>query len=161
MDYRRFNMPDFNAIPRRDYLLALLSGVLVALSFPKPALSLLAWFAFVPLLLALGKKALGTDWPALPASLYLDFALNGNRSRYETPYFARRSLLATLTLAAINRHPDSPVSCSMRPFHSSREGRAIGGSNSIFEKSGKSLMPPPPPALPRESEFPAHPIGRV
>ncbi|GFE58093.1 apolipoprotein N-acyltransferase [Geobacter sp. AOG1] len=57
MDYRRFNMPDFNAIPRRDYLLALLSGVLVALSFPKPALSLLAWFAFVPLLLALGKKS--------------------------------------------------------------------------------------------------------
>ncbi len=49
--------------------------------------------------LALGKKALGTDWPPLPASLYLDFALNGNRSRYEAPYFTRRSLLAALTLA--------------------------------------------------------------
>ncbi|HEX5774328.1 MAG TPA: apolipoprotein N-acyltransferase, partial [Geomobilimonas sp.] len=56
MDYRRFNMPDFKVIQRRDYLLAVLSGVLVALSFPKPALSLLAWFAFVPLLMSLGKK---------------------------------------------------------------------------------------------------------
>jgi len=56
VDYRRFNMPDFKVIQRRDYLLAVLSGVLVALSFPKPALSLLAWFAFVPLLMSLGKK---------------------------------------------------------------------------------------------------------
>jgi len=49
-------MPEFNSIHRRDYLLAILSGVLVALSFPKPAISLLAWIAFVPLLMALGKK---------------------------------------------------------------------------------------------------------
>ena len=57
MDFRRFNMPDFKAITRRDYLFAVLSGVLVTLSFPKPALSLLAWFAFVPLLMSLGKKS--------------------------------------------------------------------------------------------------------
>ena len=34
------------------YLLALLSGVLLALSFPKPGISPLAWFAFVPLFAA-------------------------------------------------------------------------------------------------------------
>lgn len=34
---------------RASYLWALLSGVLLALSFPIPGLSLLAWFAFVPL----------------------------------------------------------------------------------------------------------------
>lgn len=33
----------------RSYLLAIFSGVLLALSFPKPGFSLLAWFAFVPL----------------------------------------------------------------------------------------------------------------
>lgn len=56
MDYKRFKMPDFNAVPRRDYLMALLSGALLALSFPSPGLSPLAWFAFAPLLLAIGKK---------------------------------------------------------------------------------------------------------
>jgi len=35
-----------------SYLPAVLSGVLLALSFPKPGLSLLAWVAFVPLLWA-------------------------------------------------------------------------------------------------------------
>jgi len=34
------------------YLLALLSGALLALSFPEPGISLLAWCAFVPLLVA-------------------------------------------------------------------------------------------------------------
>ena len=56
MDYKRFHMPDFNAVPRRDYILAVLSGVLLSLAFPKPALAPLAWIAFVPLLLAIGKK---------------------------------------------------------------------------------------------------------
>ena len=50
-------MPDFNAVPRRDYILAALSGILLALSFPKPDISLLAWCAFVPLLLAIGRKS--------------------------------------------------------------------------------------------------------
>lgn len=43
-------IPGWSAAGR--YLLAALSGVLLALSFPKPALSPLAWFAFVPLLTA-------------------------------------------------------------------------------------------------------------
>jgi apolipoprotein N-acyltransferase len=49
-------MPDFDAIPRRDYLMAVLSGALLALSFPSPGISPLAWVAFVPLLLACGRK---------------------------------------------------------------------------------------------------------
>jgi apolipoprotein N-acyltransferase len=49
-------MADFNAVPRRDYVLAILSGILLALSFPKPGVSICAWIAFVPLFLALGKK---------------------------------------------------------------------------------------------------------
>ncbi|HEY6872661.1 MAG TPA: apolipoprotein N-acyltransferase [Geobacteraceae bacterium] len=49
-------MTENSAVSRRDYMLALLSGVLLALSFPKPGLSFLAWFAFVPLLLAIGTK---------------------------------------------------------------------------------------------------------
>ncbi|GAB7026284.1 apolipoprotein N-acyltransferase [Geotalea toluenoxydans] len=56
MNYSRFHMPDFNAAPRRDYLLAVVSGILLALSFPKPGLSICVWFAFVPLFLAVGKK---------------------------------------------------------------------------------------------------------
>lgn len=56
MDYRRFGMPEFNAAPRRDYLLAALTGILLAFSFPMPGLSLLAWIAFIPLLLACSRK---------------------------------------------------------------------------------------------------------
>ena len=37
----------------RPGLLAILSGVLIALSFPSPGFSLLAWFALIPLLIAL------------------------------------------------------------------------------------------------------------
>jgi apolipoprotein N-acyltransferase len=56
VDYRRFGLPDFNAVSRRDYGLAVLSGTFLAAAFPKPELSLLAWCAFVPLLLACGKR---------------------------------------------------------------------------------------------------------
>lgn len=56
MDYSRFRTPGFHSARRRDYLLAVISGAMLALSFPKAGLSFLAWFAFVPLLLACGKK---------------------------------------------------------------------------------------------------------
>ncbi len=49
-------MLDFNSVLRRDYFLAVLAGILLAASFPRPGLSILAWFAFIPLLLAIGKK---------------------------------------------------------------------------------------------------------
>jgi apolipoprotein N-acyltransferase len=44
-------------MPRRDYLLAALTGVLLALSFPKPDFFALAWLAFVPLLGAIVRKS--------------------------------------------------------------------------------------------------------
>ena len=50
-------------------------------------------------LLALAEAARERPWPALPATLYLAYARDGNRRRYETPYFGRRSMLASLVLA--------------------------------------------------------------
>lgn len=46
-----------------------------------------------------GRELLGCEWPALPATLYMDFARTGERSRYEQPCFARRRALATLVIA--------------------------------------------------------------
>lgn len=57
MDYKRLAKPDNKTEGRRDYPLAVLSGVLLALSFPKADLSFMAWFAFVPLLLAIANKS--------------------------------------------------------------------------------------------------------
>jgi hypothetical protein len=51
------------------------------------------------ILLAYGTERLNYAFPALSATLYLDFLRNGNRSRYEHLYFARRSALADLVLA--------------------------------------------------------------
>ena len=73
-----------------------------------------SWRPFPPLedREAWGKVALGTRrsmieqaeersgiaWPELPASVFLDFARNGDRSRYEAPHFARRVALIQLVL---------------------------------------------------------------
>ena len=59
MDYSRFDLPDFAGVKKRDYFLALVSGGLLAAAFPKLGLSILAWVAFVPLLLACGRKSAG------------------------------------------------------------------------------------------------------
>jgi apolipoprotein N-acyltransferase len=56
VDYKRLAKPDNRGGTWREYLLALLSGLALALSFPKADFSVLAWFAFVPLLLAIAKK---------------------------------------------------------------------------------------------------------
>ncbi|HLA39080.1 MAG TPA: heparinase II/III family protein, partial [Candidatus Glassbacteria bacterium] len=48
---------------------------------------------------ARAEESLGKPWPELPASLYLQFSINGNRSNYEEPYFARRDRLADLVIA--------------------------------------------------------------
>ncbi|RQW77814.1 MAG: apolipoprotein N-acyltransferase [Geobacter sp.] len=53
---RDFGMREHTPATRRDYFLAAFAGGVLALSFPKPGLSFLAWFAFVPLLLAISKK---------------------------------------------------------------------------------------------------------
>lgn len=46
-----------------------------------------------------GERALAASWPALPASLYLDYTKNGDRVRFETAYFGRRRLVNDLILA--------------------------------------------------------------
>jgi apolipoprotein N-acyltransferase len=50
-------MMDFHPGKVRDYLLAALTGVFLALSFPKTEISFFAWFALVPLLHACGEKS--------------------------------------------------------------------------------------------------------
>jgi hypothetical protein len=40
-----------------------------------------------------------TPWPHLPAEVYLQFARDGNRTHYETPYFLRRGMLAQMVIA--------------------------------------------------------------
>jgi hypothetical protein len=46
-----------------------------------------------------GEQALGFAWPALPATLYLEFARNGKRSGYEKPWHDRRQTMCDLVLA--------------------------------------------------------------
>lgn len=44
-------------------------------------------------------EALEFEWPNLPASVYLEFTRNGNRSNYQAVYFDRRAQLASLVAA--------------------------------------------------------------
>jgi len=46
-----------------------------------------------------GERALGKQWPLLPATLFLEFARIGNRRNFENPYFERRNRLCDLVLA--------------------------------------------------------------
>ena len=46
-----------------------------------------------------GQRALAQPIPALPATLFLDYTRNGNRSRFEDAMFGRRSRLHALVLA--------------------------------------------------------------
>jgi len=48
-----------------------------------------------------GEKALNEEWTPLPASIFLDYVRNGNRSRFEHLSFARRERLANLVLAEV------------------------------------------------------------
>lgn len=48
---------------------------------------------------AQAEKALGAAWPALPATLYLEFLRTGNRAHYYGPYAQRRRMLADEVLA--------------------------------------------------------------
>ncbi len=49
--------------------------------------------------MAAAEPHLGTAWPALPATLFLEFRREGNRSRYEERHFARRNALMRLVTA--------------------------------------------------------------
>ncbi len=46
-----------------------------------------------------GDEALEYPWPILPASLYLEFSRNGNRSNFQAVYFERRNKLHDLVIA--------------------------------------------------------------
>ncbi len=46
-----------------------------------------------------GVHRLGFTWPSLPATRFLDFARDGNRTRYQALYSTRRNALRDLTLA--------------------------------------------------------------
>ena len=59
-----------------------------------------SWLGLVVLLSLTSAQA---AWPHLPATVYLEFARDGNRSRYEASYFTRRNLLAALALAGQTR----------------------------------------------------------
>ncbi|HSW00113.1 MAG TPA: heparinase II/III family protein [Sedimentisphaerales bacterium] len=50
-------------------------------------------------LIANGEQCLGYQWPSLPATLFLEFAREGNRSRYEKVHFDRRYTLTNLLIA--------------------------------------------------------------
>ncbi len=50
-------------------------------------------------LLAAGEKQLGAPWESLPATVFLDFRRNGNRSRYEAIRNRRRDRLQSLVIA--------------------------------------------------------------
>ncbi len=50
-------------------------------------------------LVAAGEQARGAGWPALPATLFLEYARIGNRSHYEKPWFERRARLRELVMA--------------------------------------------------------------
>lgn len=50
-------------------------------------------------IIALAEEQLQKPVPFLPASLYREYAENGNRNRYEGPYFTRRNAALVLALA--------------------------------------------------------------
>ncbi|MBT4500046.1 MAG: heparinase [Gemmatimonadetes bacterium] len=49
--------------------------------------------------IARGEAALGKDWPSLPATLFLEYARTGNRSRYQNVRNVRRNMLCDMVVA--------------------------------------------------------------
>jgi hypothetical protein len=49
----------------------------------------------------MGEKELGKKWEVLPASVFLDYKKNGNRTRYEDICFGRRERLISFVLAEV------------------------------------------------------------
>jgi len=47
------------------------------------------------------ERELENPYPILDASLYMEYARNGNRNNYETPYFLRRTMLLYFVLAEL------------------------------------------------------------
>jgi hypothetical protein len=55
-------------------------------------------------LIGAAEALVNQPWPDLPAVRYADYARDGNRSRFQTPYFARRQNLAVLVMAECFEH---------------------------------------------------------
>ena len=51
--------------------------------------------------IAAGEEAVGYDWPSLPATVFMEFHLNGNRSNFQGLQNARRNTLSDLVLAEL------------------------------------------------------------
>jgi hypothetical protein len=51
-----------------------------------------------------GEEVAGKDYPALPATAYLDYTRSGNRARFEAAYFTRRRMLNAAVLAECAEH---------------------------------------------------------
>lgn len=56
-----------------------------------------------------GRAVLADEWPSLPADLYLRFARDGDREAFQKPYFARRTALGAMLLAAAAEAPDAAL----------------------------------------------------
>ena len=48
-----------------------------------------------------GEKYLNHKWESLPVTVYMDYARNGDRSRYENIFFGRRNILGSLLMAEL------------------------------------------------------------
>lgn len=91
MLHQKYPLETLNLIPRADWR-------------PYPTLADRAAWEGLPAsvreaYLAQGEVLQKEEWPTLLAARYMDFARDGNRSRYEEPCFRRRSMLAGLVVA--------------------------------------------------------------
>ncbi|MCF8226399.1 MAG: heparinase II/III-family protein [Bacteroidales bacterium] len=55
----------------------------------------------VDIIIAEGEKYLDYDWPSLLARRYMDFDIDGNRTRYSQRYYGRRNAVSDLCMAEI------------------------------------------------------------
>jgi hypothetical protein len=83
-----------------------LSGILFPIEQFKPfpdAEDRNAWEGLPPEILQKcvldGERYLGYNWPSLPATLFIEFSRNGNRTHFQDKYFDRRTALCALVLA--------------------------------------------------------------
>ena len=76
-------------------------------------------------LLAVAEEYRNYAWPALPATLYMDFWRTGNRDRFELAYFQRRQALAILVLAEWLQGEGSFLTTSLMGFGPFARSQAV------------------------------------
>lgn len=79
--------------------LASLPEILLPYAKTRPYADLPAAAVYAPDAIPAAEALLAQPIPPLPASLYREYYENGNRSRYETPYFQRRRAMLLLAAA--------------------------------------------------------------